>query len=127
MKDLIIHNTPKTPEIHFNASTGVFTIIGIMVPEDTIGFYKNILTWLKEYVKNPAPSTHITLKLSYINTSSLQILYDFFFQINELYKKGSKVTIDWHYYNEDEDMRDVGEDFQEALDIKIKFIAVETV
>jgi hypothetical protein len=67
------------------------------------------------------------LKLSYINTSSLQILYDFFFQINELYKKGSKVTIDWHYYNEDEDMRDVGEDFQEALDIKIKFIAVETV
>lgn len=127
MEDLIIHSSQKTPEIHFSASTGVFFLSGIMVPENTIGFYKNILTWVKEYVKNPAPSTKITLKLSYINTSSLQILYDLFFQINEIYKKGSNVTIEWYYYSEDEDMRDVGEDFQEALDIKIKFVAVEKV
>lgn len=127
MEDLIIHSSQKTPKIHFNASSGVFTITGIMVPEDSIGFYKNILTWVKEYIKNPAPSTEIILKLTYINTSSLQTLYDLFFQLNEIYKKGSKVRIDWYYYVEDEDMKDVGKDFQEALDIKIKFIALETV
>lgn len=127
MNNLIIHSTPKTPEISFNASSGVFEISGIMVPEDSIGFYKNILNWVKEYVKNPAPSTKIILKLSYINTSSLQTLYDLFFQINKIHQKNSQASIEWHYSSEDEDMKDVGGDFQEALDIKIKFIAVETV
>ena len=125
LDNLIINSTPKTPEIRFNAASGVFEISGVMVPEDSIGFYKNILTWVKGYVENPAPSTNVILKLSYINTSSLQTLYDLLFQVNEIHKKGSIVTIDWFYYVDDEDMREVGEDFQEALDIKIKFIAVE--
>jgi len=127
LKDLIIHNTPKTPEINFNHKSGVFEISGITVPEDSIGFYKKIIDWVKNYVKNPAPNTKVIFKLTYINTSSLQALYDFFLLLNQIHNKTSSVKIEWHHLSEDDDMKEIGEDFKEALTVDFSFVAVQVV
>ena len=125
LKSLKVNNTLKTPEINFNPQTGDFQISGISIPEDSIGFYNPVISWLKDYIKNPYSETVLSFKLAYVNTSSLQALYDIIFLLDEIHNKSSKVLVKWHYLGEDIDMKEVGEDLQEALTIDFSFIEVE--
>ncbi len=127
MKNLKIPNTPKTPGINFNSSSGNFSISGISVPENSKGFYEPIITWLKEYVKFPRESTKIEFKLSYVNTSSLQFIYDLLMLLDGLNCDSSKVSVDWFHLEEDIDMQEMGEDFREAINVEFNFFTVENV
>jgi hypothetical protein len=125
LKRLKLNSTSKTPEIDLNPSSGVFNITGISVPEDSISFYEPILSWLEDYLRNPAKSTTVTVKLAYVNTSSLQTLYDLLSKIDKIDKSQSNVKVNWFHLREDEDMKDVGEDLQEALNLKFDFTVVD--
>ena len=125
LKHLKIKQTPKTPEINFNPKLGDFQISGISIPEDSIGFYNPVILWLKDYIKNPYSKTVLSFKLAYVNTSSLQALYDIIFLLDGIHNKSSKVLIKWYYLEEDLDMKEVGGDLKEALTIDFSFIEVE--
>ncbi len=127
MKNLKIPNTPKTPKINFNSFSGDFFISGISVPENSKGFYDPIIIWIKEYVKSPTESTKIEFKLSYVNTSSLQFIYDLLMLLNGINGDSSKVSVDWYHLEEDIDMQEMGEDFREAINVEFNFFAVENV
>jgi hypothetical protein len=127
LEDLIIQNTPKTPQINFIVSSGLLEISGVSVPEDSVGFYTPIIKWLKDYSLNPSSETILSFKLSYINTSSLQTLYEILFILDKINKNGNKVLVEWYHIREDEDMKEVGEDLQEALSFQFSFFAVEQV
>lgn len=127
MKNLKVNSTPKTPEVYFGAKEGDLVVTGISVPEDSLGFYNPLISWLKEYAKKPASTTNFTFKLAYVNTSSLQALYDILFLLDEMDGKASKVIVNWYYLKDDDDMKEVGEDLQEALSSKFSFFAVDDV
>ncbi len=127
LKILKINSTPKTPEIDFNHTSGVFQIIGISVPENSLEFYSSIINWLKEYVLNPVDRTKIIFKLTYVNTSSLQFLYDILLILDKIHDKKSKIQVEWYYLSEDYDMKEMGEDYRDALNIDFSFVEVETV
>ena len=127
MKNLKIHNTPKTPDVDFDHTSGVFKIFGISVPENSLEFYGTIIKWLEEYTKNPVDTTKIIFKLTYVNTSSLQFIYDILMLLDEIHDKTSKVQVEWYYLTEDSDMKEMGEDYQEALSLDFSFFEVEVV
>ncbi|MFB0925057.1 MAG: DUF1987 domain-containing protein [Vicingaceae bacterium] len=127
MENLKIPNAPKTPGINFNSSSGDFFISGISVPEDSKGFYEPIIMWIKEYVKSPTKSTNIEFKLSYVNTSSLQFIYDLLMLLDGVDGDSSKVSVNWYHLEEDVDMQEMGEDFREAINLEFNFFAVENV
>ena len=87
MNILKINKTPKTPDVEFNPTTGVFLISGISVPENSMEFYSSIITWLNEYIQNPVETTKLIFKLSYLNTSPLQFLYDFLIILDGIHTK----------------------------------------
>jgi len=124
---LKINKTPKTPDVEFNPTTGVFLISGISVPENSMEFYSSIITWLNEYIQNPVETTKLIFKLSYVNTSSLQFLYDILMILDGIHNKTSKIEVEWYYLTQDSDMKEMGEDYQEALTIDFSFFEVETV
>jgi hypothetical protein len=127
LKNLKIHSTLKTPEIDFNYKTGVFQIFGISVPENSLEFYNSIISWLKEYAENPVDTTKIVFKLSYVNTSSLQFLYEILITLNEIHNKTSKICVEWYYLSDDFNMKEMGEDYKEALNADFILFEVETV
>ena len=127
MKNLKINSTPKTPEVFFSSKEGELVLTGISVPEDSLGFYNPLINWLKEYTNKPAATTSFTFKLAYVNTSSLQALYDILFLLDDINGESSKVIVNWYYLEEDVDMQEVGEDLQEALSINFCFFAVDDV
>jgi len=127
LKDLKINRTPKTPLIDFNVETGVLLIAGVSVPENSMEFYGNLINWLKNYVNSPVKKTTVVFKLAYVNTSSLQFIYDFLMLLDEINGTTSDVKIEWFYLEEDIDMKEMGEDFREALSIDFSFFGVETI
>jgi hypothetical protein len=127
MKILKIGNAPKTPGIDFHPGKGNFVVAGISVPENSRAFYEPIIEWVTEYVKQPAELTNIVFKLSYINTSSLQFVYDLLMLLDSIDSESSKVSVDWYYLEEDIDMQEIGEDFRDAICAEFNFFGVENV
>jgi len=123
MENLYIAATETTPLVDFNSTTGEFLLEGKSVPTDATAFYKEVLNWLDEYIKEPQDITKIALKLDYFNiASSKRILY-ILYKLNQLIDEGHEVTSDWFYHEEEDDMLEVGQDF--AFMVKIPFNFIE--
>jgi len=123
MNSLVIEGSPKTPTIKFDGSNGSFSIEGRSIPENSLDFYKPVMEWLDTYIVEPSDETVFTVKLEYFNTSSSKCILDVFKKLETIFKRGNKVSIKWHYEEDDEDMLEAGEDYQSI--IKIPFVMIE--
>jgi len=126
LRKLKIKNTAKTPEILFNPN-GKLEISGVSVPENSMGFYGGVIDWVKEYVESPADETLLVFKLAYINTSSLQFVYDILSLLSAVNKTASTVSVEWYYEEDDVDMKETGEDYDETISLPFTFIGVSEV
>jgi hypothetical protein len=122
MDNLIIAGTPKTPSVEMNASTGAMTLKGRSIPENSIEFYKPIMSWLDEYSKNPQGNTIMNIQLEYFNTSSSKCLLDLFKRLENV---NGDVCVNWHYEKEDEDMLEAGEDYEAIVNVTFKMVEVD--
>lgn len=125
MERLIIENTLKSPRIDFNPETGIFEISGVSLIENTLDFYKPIISWLKQYLENPYSTTTVIFKLKYSNTSSLQFIYDIINLLNTDQHKKTKLSVVWYYAADDVDMKEIGEDYNDSFDFDFVFYSVE--
>lgn len=125
MKNIEIEGSPKTPEINFNAETGVIEIKGRSIPENSIEFYKPMIDWLEEYASAPKSKTIVNIQLEYFNTSSSKCILDVFKKLEVISKNGNEVQVNWYYEEDDEDMLEAGEDYQSIIRIPFKMIEIE--
>jgi hypothetical protein len=70
MKELIIEQTPKTPQIDLNQLTGELIFFGKSIPENAANIYEPVLNWISEYILHARPTTNLRLNLEYFNTTS---------------------------------------------------------
>jgi hypothetical protein len=70
MKELLVEQTQKTPQIDLNHLTGELIFFGKSIPENTAKVYDPVLKWIAEYILEPRPITNLRLNLEYYNTSS---------------------------------------------------------
>tara|TARA_B100000809_G_scaffold233775_1_gene250734 strand:- start:4428 stop:4808 length:381 start_codon:yes stop_codon:yes gene_type:complete len=124
MKNFRIESTSKTPTVDFKLDSGELLVSGISVPENAVEFYTPVVGWLINYAANPQHKTVLSLKLTYLNTSSLQFLYDALKELDEISVPDS-VIINWYYAEDDDDMKETGEDFKEVTSAEFNFIEVD--
>jgi len=70
MKELIIEQTPTTPQIDLNQFTGDLLFYGRSIPENATKLYEPVLNWVNEYILEPSHTTNLRLDLEYFNTAS---------------------------------------------------------
>jgi len=109
--------------MHFSRETGEFEISGRSIPENSIEFYKPIINWLDNYIKEPNQSTLLVIKLEYFNTSSSKCLVEILRRLESLNDQ-SMVKVKWCYEEEDEDMQESGEDFKEIIKVPIEMVLI---
>ena len=118
-----LNPTDKTPAVTFDVDNGVLSIEGKSFMESSYEFYEPVLKTIKEYIRQPKLQTEINLKFEYFNTSSsksiLEILREF-----EKISNRSEVTVNWHYEKGDDDMLEVGQDYQTIVTLPFKMIEV---
>ena len=123
MDTLIIGSSSKTPQVIFDADKGELLLEGRSIPENSIEFYVPLMEWLEVYSQEVKTETNVHMKLEYFNTSSSKCILDFFRKLEIISKRGHKVTVNWYFEEDDEDMMEAGEDY-EAI-VGLPFMMVE--
>ena len=70
IQNLLIEQTPKTPQFNLNHLTGELILSGRSIPENATKVYEPVLSWISEYILNARPTTNLRLDLEYLNTAS---------------------------------------------------------
>jgi len=125
MNPLFIIGSNECPTIILDKDKAAFEISGQSLPEEAISFYTPVIDWFEEYIKDPLPVTVFELRLDYCNSSSTKAIADVLEVLEEHYKKGGKVEVKWYYMEDDDDMLDVGKEFQEIIKVPFTFIATK--
>ena len=112
MDAIVLKSTPITPLIIFDPKMERLEIKGVSIPENSINFYKPLLECLDAYALGPVSSVVAHIQLDYFNTASSKSILDVLRRLKVLHDKGFNVTINWYYEEADEDMREVGENYQ---------------
>lgn len=118
-----IKGTEDTPSVALDAASNVFEIAGRSLPEDVAAFYSPIINWLDGYIQSPNPKTIFSFKLVYFNTASSKLLLDILMKLEELGKNGKEVLVKWHYSEDDEDMKEAGEEYADIVDVPFEQIS----
>ncbi|HIA06178.1 MAG TPA: DUF1987 domain-containing protein [Flavobacteriales bacterium] len=124
MKNLEQEGSFKLPSLSLNANSGVLELAGKSIPERTSEFYDPVLAWIDEYSQSPQEETIFNVKLEYCNSSSTRYLMDILERLERIFKEGKKVTVNWYYEEDDEDMLDLGQSYSVPLTIPINMILV---
>ena len=124
MKNLEQEGSFKLPSLSLNANSGVLELAGKSIPERTSEFYDPVLAWMDEYIQSPKEETIFNIKLEYCNSSSTRYLMDILERLERISKEGKKVTVNWYYEEDDEDMLDLGQSYSAPLTIPINMILV---
>jgi len=125
MEPIILSGTTTTFKVHLDKSKGIFEFEGRSRPEDVIGFFEPIFEWFEKYRIDPNPETIIKFKFDYFNSSTAKVLLRFLAFIERLNKDGLDIKIEWYYNPNDEDMFEVGQDFESLIDVGFDFIEME--
>ena len=116
MDNLIIGADVRTPAIEFKWADGKFLIRGESYPEDVRKFYdppmKAFRSWAEE---SGTQSVEFELAFVYFNSSTAKVLMDLFEFLEEIAENGREVSIAWVHAEDDDNLKELGEEFAEEL------------
>lgn len=125
MEPINIEPSVKTPKISFDAGGGNLEIEGRSIPENSTEFYKPVFEWLDAYIDSPSGNTAFAFKLEYFNTSSSKCILDVLRKLERLHNNGNAVVVSWYYEEDDEDMKEAGENYQRIVSVPIELTLLE--
>ena len=125
MANLIIAETPETPEINFSSDSGILKISGRAYSNDITIFYKQLDNWLEEYLTSPQGTTIVELHLDYYNSIFHKLLFNFLKKCKSITEHGKNLIIKWYSTEGDEDSIDASHHYARTLEFPIENIETE--
>lgn len=120
MNELKIDQTKDSLEI--TGKKGKLSMTGNSILPNPQKFFKPVNDWVDEYVKNPESKTEITLKFNYVDTASVQAVFDVLKKFREIPKYEEVVTVNWYFEFDDPELLEVGEIMEGRLKLNFNFI-----
>lgn len=118
-----IEDTKTTPLI--DIQPGKILIKGRSIPEDSAAFYNPVLEACKEYTGSPVAETEILIHLDYVNSGSKKFLTNILTILEKSHLEGHGYKIRWKFDEDDEAMRDLGNDLQSIIQIPMELIRLD--
>lgn len=112
-----------TPHVLLDPDNLTCEVSGKSYPPDVLKFYEPLMDWLDDFKFLNKEKLEFNFKLDYYNTASSKILLELFYKLEEIAKDGTKILVKWYYPDDDEEMLEVGEEFQRLVSIPFEHIA----
>lgn len=134
MDALRLKETTATPMVVFDPQNNEFELKGCSRPEDVREFYTPIIKWLEQFISQLSPeyiNQHkespviFKFKFDYFNSSSAKFILDILVLSNQLHENNLNICIDWYFDENDDDMREVGEELSEVVDFPFRYVMVK--
>ncbi len=87
------------------------------------GFCGPVLTWLSEVEGELDDNINFVFDLEYFNISSSKRILFILYKLNNLREKGKDICVSWYFSTDDDEMKEVGEDFAVMVNIPFEFIS----
>ncbi|MFB6257478.1 MAG: DUF1987 domain-containing protein [Flavobacteriales bacterium] len=111
MEPFILESNDKLPFVSLDPN-GDLLLKGCSFPLDATRFYEPILEWMEEYKKAPSERTVLRIDLSSFNIGSSKYILYMIHRLQDIVREGGDAAIEWVYEKGDEDMKEVGEDYE---------------
>ncbi len=120
MDNISIEPTKKSLEVE--CSPGYFKLSGNSILSDPRKFFQPIVEWVEDYIKNPMDKTTVDLKLEYVDTASVQSVFDIMRLFKPLQDRDKEVAVNFYFGFDDPELLELGEIMEGRLGIKFNFI-----
>ena len=107
MNDLIIKPTQKSLDV--KCIPGEVSLSGNSILSDPKVFFEPVFKWVDEYIKQPEASTTVNLKFEYVDTASVQRIFDVLKHLKELRNNDKELNVNWYYEMDDPELLELGE------------------
>ncbi len=121
-KDIIFHETDKTPMVVASWKKGTIDFSGIANPDDVFLIFKPLYKWLDLHFASNKKQLTLNFQLEYINNSFSLAILDLFRQLNTKFEEGINIEVNWFYNSNDDEMFEEGEDYGEIAKFPFKLI-----
>ena len=123
MKPLYINSTQDTPQVTFDPGNELFEIKGNSYPENSAQFYMPLIDWLQEFMENQyGKQFAFNFNFDYFNTSSAKFILEILRLVEEYAEKDNECLIRWHYFEDDIDVLESGEDYQSIVSVPFELV-----
>lgn len=123
MEKIRIEPTDVSPEVIFNLESNHFIIRGKSVVTEVDSFYAPLIDWLENAQSNIHKRVDFVFDLEYFNIYSSKRILFMLYKLSDLRKEGVDVNVIWHFSIDDDDMKEVGEDFACMVNLPFEFIS----
>jgi len=125
MSILKVPATERSPEIDFDFAVNRFIIRGESYPENVVDFYGPIIERLEAHLNSlNGAQLVVIISLIYFNSSSAKVLMGLFEKLDEAAAAGNDIMIEWHYEEDDDNLKELGVEFGEDLEhARFKMVA----
>jgi hypothetical protein len=114
MHDFHLAATPCTPAVLLSPLRGLLTMQGESYPENVLSFYAPILEQLRAVLEEQKlPLLRVEMHITYYNSASAKAFHRIFQLLNKAAEKGCAIKLLWHYDEEDDMARDLGQNLRE--------------
>lgn len=123
MDPLFIEHTKVTPRIVLDESKNTYRISGRSIPADATVFYLQADKWTEKLTTSFAgKQIDFDIKLDHLNTGSVRSILSILSKLLKMESKGVTVNVNWHYEEDDDDIRDKGEEMSLILEHTFNYI-----
>ncbi len=117
-----IHIEPTKKSLEVECSPGYFKLSGNSILSDPRKFFKPIVEWVEQYIQDPQEKTTVDLKLEYVDTASVQSVFDIMRMFKPLQENEKEVEVNFYFEFDDPELLELGEIMEGRLGIKFNFI-----
>lgn len=117
MEDRHIAAGERSPEVDFRYAQNHLSLRGEAYPEDAAAFFGPLLRELAAYCASiQGQELLVVFQLGYFNTSSAKALMNMLQLFEGAARSGTRVAIRWLFQEDDDVIREFGEDFSTELE-----------
>lgn len=123
MENIRIEPTDVSPEVVFDIENNNFSIRGKSVVTEVDSFYDPLIEWLEDAQNKIDNRVDFVFDLEYFNIFSSKRILFILYKLSDLKVSGADINVIWHFSMEDDDMKEVGEDFACMVNLPFEFIS----
>lgn len=125
MEILHLEPTDTTPGVIFDSEDLQIIIHGASLPKNAEEFYKPLVNWMESFSRQ-LPETYapisVEVKLQHYNSASWMYISEIFKTIGRIHETGMRIIIDWYTNENDDYLREVGQELSEVSDLPFNFV-----
>ena len=128
MRVIKIEGTDDTPQVTFDANpeNSFMEISGLSLMENPGDFYDLIMEWFFDYEEDPLEKTVLNLKFEMMSSATQKRILNLLYILEDMHEAGKDILVRWHYPDDDEDIEELGERFEDIVEIPFEQVSYST-